>query len=358
MHAAALPTTEPPLQEHGIARPPSSGTSAATRLRNGARGFLRGGAAFLGCFSIANVAGALARHGFDANIWWLDTSAITVHAEGPILAAIGLALLGWAIAPAMARARRAATIALVGFAFLCAVINTVGYYIVLANGSLADGRAFPFSLLVAALLAMVLLDLLRRGGGVPGGRRHGVAAWGLVWALLFPLMQMYCFGASDYRRNADAIVVLGAKAYADGTPSVPLADRVRTACELYHRKLAPVLIFSGGPSDGPVHETEAMRRMALRLGVPAAAIVLDTAGVNTRGTVRGTVAIFQRLGATSAMVVSNAYHLPRIKMAYQRAGWNVYTVPATESYTLGAIPYYVAREAAGIWAYYVSALWQ
>lgn len=337
---------------------PSSGTPAARLIRNGAHGFLRGGAAFLGCFSIANVAGSLARHGFDANIWWLDMNAITVHAEGPILAAIGLALLWWALAPAMSRGRRAVTIASVGLALLCALVNTAGYYVVLANGSLADGRAFPFSLLVAALLAMIFRDLLRRGGGAPAVRRRRVAVWGFVWVLLFPLLQIYCFGASDYRRTADAIVVLGAKAYADGTPSVPLADRVRTACELYRRKLAPVLIFSGGQSDGPVHETEAMRRMALGLGVPADAIVLDTAGVNTRGTVRGTVAIFHRLGVRTAMVVSNAYHLPRIKMAYQRAGWNVYTVPAAESYTLGATPYYVARETVGIWAYYVSALWQ
>jgi hypothetical protein len=53
---------------------------------------------------------------------------------------------------------------------------------------------------------------------------------------------------------------------------------------------------------------------------------------------------------------SEFYHLPRIKLAYQRAGWDVFTVPAKESYLLRQMPYNMAREVAAMWVYYLRPL--
>ena len=133
--------------------------------------------------------------------------------------------------------------------------------------------------------------------------------------------------------------------------STVLADRVKTACQLYRDGLVKKLIFSGGPGDGPVHETEAMRRLALKLGVNPADILIDTAGRNSQATVNDTLPLFKQLHAQRVIVVSHFYHLPRIKMAYQRAGWDVYTVPARESHFAGT-PYMLAREVAALWVYY------
>jgi uncharacterized SAM-binding protein YcdF (DUF218 family) len=131
---------------------------------------------------------------------------------------------------------------------------------------------------------------------------------------------------------------------------------VRTACRLYHDGLARTLIFSGGPGDGAVHETEAMKRMAIRLDVNEADIVLDKNGLNTQATVKNTEALFAQLHVSRILVVSHFYHLPRVKLAYQRDGWNVYTVPAKESYLLGQLPYNMAREVAALWVYYFKPL--
>jgi uncharacterized SAM-binding protein YcdF (DUF218 family) len=171
-----------------------------------------------------------------------------------------------------------------------------------------------------------------------------------------PFAQMFCFGPTDYRRPADAIVVFGARVYADGRVSDALADRVRTGCELYKDGLAKRIIFSGGPGDGDVHETEAMRAMALKLGVPAQAIMLDRDGINTRATVSNTCAMFEDSEIRRVLAVSHFYHLPRIKMSYQRQDLEVYTVPAKESYTLTAMPYFMARETAALWVYYLRPL--
>jgi len=68
-------------------------------------------------------------------------------------------------------------------------------------------------------------------------------------------------------------------------------------------------------------------------------------------------AVIERLrGAKRVLAVSHAYHLPRVKMAYRRAGWDVYTVPAEESRPLTQTPYLVAREVAAVWAYYLRPL--
>jgi vancomycin permeability regulator SanA len=164
---------------------------------------------------------------------------------------------------------------------------------------------------------------------------------------------MFCFGKTDYRRKADVAVVFGARAYASGRPSDALSDRVRTGCALYLEGLVPKLLFSGGPGDGEVHETEAMRRLAESLGVKPEDIILDLEGLSTDATVRNTVPLFRSEGLPRVLAVSHFYHLPRIKMRYRREGWEVFTVPAKERYTLRKQPYLMAREVAALWVYYL-----
>jgi uncharacterized SAM-binding protein YcdF (DUF218 family) len=96
--------------------------------------------------------------------------------------------------------------------------------------------------------------------------------------------------------------------------------------------------------------------MAVALGVKPDDILLDPGGLNTQATVRNTESLFPRLHASRILVVSHFYHLPRIKLTYQRTGWEVYTVPAKESYLLRQLPYNMAREIAATWVYYLRTL--
>jgi hypothetical protein len=43
-------------------------------------------------------------------------------------------------------------------------------------------------------------------------------------------------------------------------------------------------------------------------------------------------------------------------LAYQRDGWNVFTVPAKETYLLRQMPCNMAREVAAMWVYYLGPL--
>ncbi len=52
-------------------------------------------------------------------------------------------------------------------------------------------------------------------------------------------------------------------------------------------------------------------------------------------------------------IVGECFHLPRVKMTYQRAGWDIRTVPAEEAWPLRGLTYFMAREAVALWAYYL-----
>ena len=187
---------------------------------------------------------------------------------------------------------------------------------------------------------------------------HGCQnASGLFAAALFaPLAQMTGYGQTDYRRSADVIVVYGCRAYADGRPSQALADRVNTACDLYHQGLAPRLVMSGGPGDGDIHEAEAMKAYAVSLGIPPEAILLDPHGLDTQSTANNLRSVAERGGprggVESVLAVSHDYHLPRVKLTLEREGFRAYTVPAEIRRGLPSKPYLMARETAAWWVYW------
>jgi uncharacterized SAM-binding protein YcdF (DUF218 family) len=320
----------------------------------------RGLAFFLGAFSLLNVLGDLLSPGFDANHWWIDLRPIHSPAADVFLAASAFFLIAYSIRPVLSAERRLLTYAFLAALLLVTTWNAVIFYTLVIRRAIRSGFPVAFSVFVAAAIGTVLFAL----GEQNKGRRKKAALRSTVTSVVavlvclvgFPFAQMFCFGRTDYRRQADAIVVFGARVYANGRISDALADRVRTGCELYLGGLAKQIIFSGGPGDGSVHETQGMRMMALELGVPAQAIILDADGLNTRATVRNTCAMFEDLGIRRVLAVSHFYHLPRIKISYQRRGWEVFTVPAKESYTLTAMPYFIGREIAALWVYYLRPL--
>jgi len=315
-------------------------------------------ALFLGCFTLINLIGGWVWPGFDANIWWVDTRSWPLRLDDVLLGGAGTMWLALAVHPRSGQARKMICAVLTVTVLGIVLFNAVTFYALLAKGQIAYARPVPVTLLVAVMLMLVWN--LNSGSSVtyPQGRTRPIRDWIFISSILMlmtitaPLVQMWGFGNTDYRRPADAIVVFGARAYADGRPSVPLSDRVTTACDLYHQGYAPRLIFSGGPGDGDIHETQAMRRLALKLDVPDSAILIDRTGLNTRATVAYSDTIMQTHGMRRILAVSHSYHLPRIKLAYQRQGIAAFTVPARESYTLTALPYYMLREVAAFWAYY------
>lgn len=311
----------------------------------------------LGMFTIINVVVGRVVTGFDVNHWWVDLRLLPTWLGQVLLFTFALFAIAFAVRPTGLRGRMSLTRGLFLSVLAMVVLNIATIMALQVRGSPRFGFGVPFSLGVLLVLVVMLWATFGRPKPLP--RLYGAITASVVCGIctcLFAVAQMFCFGKTDYRRSADAIVVFGARAYADGRPSDALADRVRTACELYHQGLAARLIFSGGPGDGDIHETEAMRRFAIAHGVPDEAILLDDHGLNTRETARNTIAMFQAHGVERVLAVSHFYHLPRVKMTYQQEGFDVYTVPARERYTLRKTPILMLREVAALGVYYLAPL--
>lgn len=315
---------------------------------------------FIGAFSLLNVLGDLYYAGFDANLWWIDLRPLGPWLSQGVLTTSSLLLIAWAVKPWCSVWRHSVTIMAIATLLGTVAANALVFHVLAARGAIAAGCPVSFSLLIAAALAIVIAGVWAKPGPVRGRLKTvelGVAGLSIVAGLVgFPLAQMCCFGMTDYRRPADAVVVFGARVYADGRPSLAVADRVRTACTLYRQGLAGTVIVSGGPGDGAIHETQAMRQLAIQLGVPADDILTDDRGLNTEATVRNSGKLFDRHGIGTVLVVSHFYHLPRIKLSYQRHGWEVYTVPADQTRVLARLPQYMLREVAALWVYYLRPL--
>ncbi len=317
----------------------------------------RGLSLFIGGFSLLNLLGELRFPGFDANHWWIDFRPLDTVPVQVFLFVVSIFLLAYSLHPKMSDWRCKVTSTLTAILLGFTTWNILNFHILLYRGTIKAGFPVAFSLIVSIALVIVLIALalpkVSLYDSKPLSSKITFVSTLLICLVGFPLGQMFCFGKTDYSRRADAIVVFGARVYADGRPSDALADRVRTGCGLYLDGLADRLIFSGGPGDGDIHEAESMRTMAIALGVPKEVILLDTEGVNTKATVKNTAEIFDRLGIKRVLAVSHFYHLPRIKMSYQRRRWEVYTVPAKETYLLTQMPKYILREVVALWLYYL-----
>jgi len=117
--------------------------------------------------------------------------------------------------------------------------------------------------------------------------------------------QIYTLDTAPERPVA---IIFGASVLPSGRPSAMLADRVRMGAELYNAGKVRALLLTGDNSIETYNEPEAMRRYALELGVPDAALVLDYAGFRTYDSCYRARDIFQ---VEQAILVTQAYHLDR-----------------------------------------------
>jgi len=146
-------------------------------------------------------------------------------------------------------------------------------------------------------------------------------------------------------------IVFGAGLWRNGTATPVLIDRVTTAANLYFAGKVEKLLLSGDNRFVEYNEPGVMSTLALSLGVPEDAIVLDYAGRRTYDTCYRAKAIF---GVTEAILVTQAFHLPRAIYECNLLGVNSVGVEADlRVYRKSSLLYWNIRE---IFAT-VAALW-
>jgi len=131
----------------------------------------------------------------------------------------------------------------------------------------------------------------------------------------------------DEAQPADAIIVLGAAEYR-GKPSPVLEARLNHALFLYLKGLAPRVITTGGAGGDPVFTEGSVGRAYLTSrGVPPEAVVVEREGESTAQSVAAVVEIMRRMNLKSAIVVSDGYHIFRVKKMLESSGLQVFGSP-------------------------------
>src|ERR1700737_4359931 len=154
-----------------------------------------------------------------------------------------------------------------------------------------------------------------------------LAVSGLLVQVMGTATEIQQQSALDEAQPADAIIVLGAGEYR-GKPSPVLEARLNHALYLYLKGLAPRVITTGGAGGDPMFTEGTVGRTYLtKRGVPPEAIVVEGAGESTAQSVMAVGEIMSRMGLKSAIVVSDGYHIFRVKKMLEARGMKVYGSP-------------------------------
>ncbi len=213
---------------------------------------------------------------------------------------------------------------------------------------LAPSRFLDPVLLTLVALGVALFLSFRSGGSaVPLARRARLAriaawaAWGALWLFSMPIVSNrltvwtetlgpelgQVLAGRDASKTALVVLAGGLRSTATTLPPRERIDpsttaRVLAAARLWKEHRFGLVILSGGP----IEEAEGMRDLATTLGIPEAALALETQSTNTRENARYSVAILRERGLDTAVVVTSATHLRRAVKDFDRAGMKV--IPA------------------------------
>jgi SanA protein len=134
-----------------------------------------------------------------------------------------------------------------------------------------------------------------------------LAAITLPWLIVVQSYAALILTSEEAPTRSTAIV-FGAGLRRDGRPTAILADRVRTAVDLYRRGKAQTLLLSGSATPPNYDEPGAMHQLALELGVAEEHLLIDRGGSRTFETC---LRARDEFGIREAILVSQEFHLPR-----------------------------------------------
>jgi vancomycin permeability regulator SanA len=127
-------------------------------------------------------------------------------------------------------------------------------------------------------------------------------------------------GLIDDVHPADVAIVPGNTVQKDGRPSARLRARLDQTVALYRQGLFHDVIVSGGVGIEGFDEAEVMKRYLIENGVPEVTIHVDSGGATTSLTARNASRMMRENRWQSAMVVTQYFHVSRMRLALQRAG--------------------------------------
>lgn len=158
---------------------------------------------------------------------------------------------------------------------------------------------------------------------------RGVAGTIVVYVVL--LAWVWRVSRRDERHAADVIVVLGAAQY-NGRPSPVLKARLDHAVALFRAGLAPRVVVTGGMGTGDrMSEATVGHRYLRAQAVPDSAIIVRPDGRTTDASMRSVAEWMHEREFGRALLVSDPFHMARLRIEARRAGLQAFTSPTRTS---------------------------
>jgi uncharacterized SAM-binding protein YcdF (DUF218 family) len=157
----------------------------------------------------------------------------------------------------------------------------------------------------------------------------------LLAYLFYVARQIERQSTTEEAQRADVIIVMGAAEYR-GKPSPVLQGRLNHALLLYLRGFAPYVLTTGGAGGDPDYTEGGVGKAYLTSrGVPENAILMESRGSTTAQSLSSAVEMMRRKDFHSCLIVSDGYHIFRVKRFLEARGFRVYGSPRPPAGSLG-----------------------
>jgi uncharacterized SAM-binding protein YcdF (DUF218 family) len=210
-----------------------------------------------------------------------------------------------------------------------------------ALGKLLTKLVMPVSAVLALIALALLLLAFGRRRGAAAALATAFAALGLASlppcaeALVAALERAHPPQPLAELAAADAILLLGgatrpALAPREFPELAEAGDRALHAARLYHARKAPLVVVAGGgtpPGSATPTEADNLAFVLEALGVPASAIVRETASENTHQNCVNAKHLLDARGARDVLLVTSAIHMRRAFATCRTAGLAVRAAP-------------------------------
>lgn len=118
----------------------------------------------------------------------------------------------------------------------------------------------------------------------------------------------------------DVIIVLGAAVWEGHRPSPALRRRLLHGVSLWKQGAADYLLVTGGLGEYPPAEARVMKTLATEEGVPPEKILSEDQSTSTFESGIHCAKIMQVRGWSTAVIVTDGYHLPRSLLVFRSRG--------------------------------------
>ena len=163
-------------------------------------------------------------------------------------------------------------------------------------------------------------------------RRVGlVAVLAIVLYYVVTLAQVWWAARHDDTRPSEAIVVLGAAQF-NGRPSAVFRARLDHAADLYHERVAPLIVVTGGKQVGDQFtEATSGANYLHGKGVPDSAILRETTSRTSWESLAAAARVLDNRSAKKVVLVSDPFHALRIRSIANELGLDAVTSPTRSS---------------------------